>query len=96
MIEHVFQAHQNFENKKNPITIRRQSAVRSPFINQGEFVNEFENNSYYDYSNMDYVYDIKTNKKKILGVGAFGEVYLARHKKDQKLFAIKHVMRLLT
>jgi len=90
MIEHVFQAHQNLDNKKG-IQIKRQSTVKSPFISQGEFLTDIESNSYYDYSNMEFVYDIKTNKKKILGLGAFGEVFLAKHKKDQKLFAIKQV-----
>ncbi len=95
MIEHVFQAHQDQGSNKKSISIRRPSVVKSPFIGQGEYLQEVENNPYYDYANFDFVYDMKTSKKKILGIGAFGEVYLAKHKKDQRQVAIKHVSSII-
>jgi len=99
MIDHVFQAHQsNFadQGKKSNFSIRRMSVVKSPFISQGEFQKECETDPFNDYGNLEYVIDGKTGKKKILGTGAFGEVFLAQHKKDNtKLFAVKHVYRIL-
>ena len=94
MIEHVFQAHQNNSTlDKKRISIKRKSTVKSFFIHPGEYLQDLETDPYYDYSNFDYVYDLRTSKKKILGMGAFGEVFLAKHKKDQKQFAIKHVLK---
>ena len=94
MIEHVFKYHQNSNNdagKKSNFTIKRLTTIKSPFIHQGEFLKEFENDPYYDYSNYEFVLDSKTNKKKLIGTGAYGEVFLTRNKIDNKLFAVKHV-----
>ncbi len=88
--------HQNvgIEQQRKSITIKRQSVANSPFISQGDFLKDVESNKYYDYSNMEYVIDEKTKQKKVLGIGAFGSVYLVRHKEDKALFAIKHIDKL--
>jgi len=92
MIDHIFQAHQSFniEAQRKSLSIRRHN---SPFISQGEFLKEVENDPLNDYSNMEFITDEKTMKKKILGTGAFGYVYLARNIKTDALFAIKHVIK---
>jgi len=93
MIDHVFKSHQNVvdNGKKSNFLVRRQTNLASPFISQGEFLKEFDDDPYFDYSNFEYVTDLKTNKKKMIGAGAFGEVFLTKNKIDNKLFAVKHV-----
>lgn len=52
----------------------------------GTYEKEIIDDSYYDFSN----FELNTSdKKKRLGSGAFGDVYLATHKKDDRLYAIK-------
>jgi len=96
MIDHVFKSHQTTQDtgKKSNFTIKKQTTIKSPFIHQGEFLKEIENDPYYDYENFEYVMDLKTGKKKLIGAGAFGEVFLTKNKLDNKLFAVKHVSKL--
>ena len=58
---------------------------KSPFIKEGEFLREINDDQYFDYKNFEYIND----RKKSLGSGAFGDVFLAKNKIDGKLFAIK-------
>ena len=86
MIDHVFKSHQTTQDtgKKSNFTIKKQTTIKSPFIHQGEFLKEIENDPYYDYENFEYVMDLKTGKKKLIGAGAFGEVFLTKNKLDNK------------
>jgi len=54
----------------------------------GEYLKELSYNTLYEYKNFEY---LKQNEKqyKILGQGAFGDVYLSKNKLDSKLYAIK-------
>ena len=88
MLQHVSESHQ-IKNANSYITQNTTLNVKSPFIKQGEFINEIKNDSIYNYENFEYVK--KANKKHILGTGAFGEVYLAKNKIDGNLYAIKHM-----
>jgi len=99
MMDHIFQFHQKentnnigLEVQRKSISLRRQSIAKSPFISQGDFLKEVESDPLYDYANMEYEINEKTKQKKILGNGCFGNVYLARNRKDHKLYAIKHVI----
>ncbi len=95
LIEHVFQAHQNSNidsGKKSNFSIKRVSTCNSPFIQQGEFLRELVPNSYFDYQNFEYVIDSRTKKKKLIGSGSFGDVYLNKNKIDNKVFAVKYVI----
>ena len=57
----------------------------------GEFLHEITTDPYYDYSNFEYVLDSITRKKKLIGAGTFGEVFLSKNKLDNCLYAVKHV-----
>jgi len=93
LINHVFQSHQskNIDSGKKTYSLKKLSTIKSPFIEQGEFLSEFVNNPYYDYTNFEYIIDTKTNKKKLIGAGTLGEVFLAKNVIDNKIFAVKHV-----
>lgn len=82
----------NDHNMTDHSKIRSQNPnnSKSVFMKPGRIINPEKEDPYYDYKNMELV---KTTSKKfqIIGGGAFGDVYLAKHKKDGKLFAIKKV-----
>jgi serine/threonine protein kinase len=87
MTDHTLEAHSG-SIASRPGAIRS-SGVRSTFMKMGQFLKEIPEDPYYDYKNFELV---KSNKKpQNIGSGAFGDVYLAKHKKDGKLFAIKQM-----
>lgn len=63
--------------------------MKSPFMKFGEYLKEIQNESTYDFKNFEFV---KVGKKpQVLGCGAFGDVYLAKNKVDNKNYAIKQM-----
>jgi serine/threonine protein kinase len=61
----------------------------SEFIKQGVMLTDIKVDPYFAFSNFEKVKI--NNKERILGSGAFGDVYLAKHKKDGILYAIKQL-----
>jgi serine/threonine protein kinase len=64
----------------------RTSGTRSIFMQMGSFNKEIVDDPYYNYENFEKVSNAKT-----LGSGAFGDVYLVKHKRDGKHFALKQM-----
>jgi len=102
MTEHTFEAHSNLNipaaanqssinkasnsnNYSNKPLLVRNSAKKSIFLKFGEFAKDIIDDPYYSFKNFEFVQD----RKKSLGSGAFGDVYLAKNKIDNKFFAIK-------
>ena len=84
MTDHTLEFHAS-QPLNRPI---RNSGMRSSFMKFGEYLKEIVDDPYYDFQN----FEIENNlKKKTVGCGAFGEVYLAKHKKDGKQYAIKQM-----
>lgn len=77
-------------NEHSRVKSQSMNTSKSVFMKPGKILNQDKEDPYYDFKNMELV---KTTSKKyqIIGGGAFGDVYLAKHKKDGKLFAIKKV-----
>ena len=70
----------------------RASITRSIFIKKGEIIKQIIDDPYYDLKNFEFVRG-KTNKVISIGAGSFGQVYLAKHNKDGKLYAIKYIKK---
>ena len=95
MIDHFFESHQN--NKEvislsKSLTLaslkkqNRKSSVSS-FAKQGEVLTRVKFDEYFRFENFE---KAKVGKKlHVLGSGAFGDVYLVKHKLDGKFFAVK-------
>ena len=68
---------------------KKKNSIQSYLVRPGEFLHSVQYDPYYNYSNFEKV----TVKKKthVLGSGAFGDVYLVKHKEDGKLFAVKQM-----
>jgi hypothetical protein len=83
MTEHMIENHNNSQQVKQ----RRFSGIKSPFMKTGLFLKEKKEDNYFDFSN----FNLKQEKNFRIGSGAFVYVFLAKHKKDFKLFAIKQM-----
>ena len=69
------------------------SALISPFIEEGEFLDyKPKINNNYTIENFEYLKDYN-NEKIIIGKGGYGQLYLAINKKDGKEYAIKNVSK---
>ena len=72
------------------------STYKSTFLKQGEIIepkiSSFSSPSnYFNLCNFEICKE--NNQLQVIGSGAFGNVYLAKSKKDNKLYAIKHVKK---
>jgi serine/threonine protein kinase len=83
--DHKTEEHQ--QSQKQNIIKTRNSGMKSIFLKMGTFDIEIKNDPFYDFENFEFVK--KSDKKKTIGSGAFGDVYLATNKLDNKLYAIK-------
>jgi serine/threonine protein kinase len=57
----------------------------------GQYSKEIKEDPFYEYNNFELVTNKSTHNLENLGSGAFGDVYLAKHKKDSKMYAIKQM-----
>ena len=89
---------QSLESKKSDYEIHDEFSVEiepepepeiakpvSIFIKSGQFLQEYDNNPFYDFSNFE------LRKDQPLGKGAFGDVITGIHKQEEKKYAIKVV-----
>lgn len=103
MIDHYFDSHQNNSESdilnKSALTLsnlkklNRKSSIEkinSSFLKKGMYLREVRTfDNYFKFENFE---KVKMGKKThVLGAGAFGDVYLVKHKKDGKFFAVKQM-----
>jgi serine/threonine protein kinase len=91
LTEHTLEQHSS--NHYKDTNDFRISFVRSPFIKSGKFLKEIAHDPYFDFKNFISVKKKDGKSKKIIGTGAMGNVFLARNKIDEKLFAIKQIKK---
>jgi len=91
MTEHTFEDHSNPNiapsSKSNNISrnLIRNSIKKSIFMKFGEYSKDIKDDPYFNFKN----FEFNKDSKKSLGSGAFGDVFLAKNKTDNKYFAIK-------
>ena len=78
--------HRAIEHQNEKVNV----VFKSKFIQKGQIIKEVIDDASYNLDNFQFERNPKTNKVIVLGVGSFGKVYLARHVKQNKLYAIKH------
>jgi serine/threonine protein kinase len=92
IIEHIYEKHKGSEdNLANLMSIKLSNSNNSPFIKKGEFIKDPKLDPYFDYKNL---IKVKiSGKVNVLGSGAFGDVFLAKHKSDGKFYAVKQMQK---
>ena len=102
---HTYSNHQSLIYSKNQIyekpkleriingNILKPYLVYSPYITNGYILNEIKYESKYNLKNFTPV--MEYNSPKIIGIGSYGKVYLYRNITDNKLYAIKHLNKMI-
>ena len=80
------------EREKNNFKIIPYS-ISSPYITNGYISNQINYEEIYDLKN--FIPVLEYNSPKIIGIGSYGKVYLYRNITDKKLYAIKHLNKML-
>ena len=68
-------------------------SICSPYITDGFISNQIKYESIYDLNN--FIPVLEFNSPKIIGLGSYGKVYLYRNITDKKLYAIKHLDKMI-
>ena len=68
-------------------------SIFSPYITEGYISNQIKYESIYDLNN--FIPVLEFNSPKIIGIGSYGKVYLYRNITDKKLYAIKHLDKMI-
>ena len=68
-------------------------SICSPYITDGFISNQIKYESIYDLNN--FIPVVEFNSPKIIGIGSYGKVYLYRNITDKKLYAIKHLDKMI-
>ena len=102
---HIFSNHQSLIFSKNQIyekpkldkiingNILKPYSMYSPYITNGYILNEIKYESKYNLKNFTPI--MEYNSPKIIGIGSYGKVYLYRNITDNKLYAIKHLNKMI-
>jgi serine/threonine protein kinase len=94
MIEHVFQKHSGQIDEglaQISIKLPTRASVASPFLKKGEFLKKYTYDPFFDFKNL---IKLKINGKiNVLGCGAFGDVFLTKHKLDDKFYTVKQMQK---
>ena len=95
LLRHFAETHSKSGNQPRPTVssnlllqkIARKSARASPYITEGTYYSEIpQSNFKSSFSKMSC-----NEKNMILGAGTFGQVFLAKNKFDNKIYAVKHM-----
>ena len=68
-------------------------SISSPYITDGFISNQIKYESIYDLKNFRPI--LEYNSPKIIGIGSYGKVYLYKNLTDNKLYAIKHLDKMI-
>ena len=68
-------------------------SIFSPYITEGYISNQIKYESIYDLNN--FIPVLEFNSPKIIGIGSYGKVYLYKNITDKKLYAIKHLDKMI-
>ena len=68
-------------------------SIFSPCITEGYISNQIKYESIYDLNN--FIPVLEFNSPKIIGIGSYGKVYLYKNITDKKLYAIKHLDKMI-
>ena len=68
-------------------------SICSPYITDGFISNQIKYESIYDLNN--FIPVLEFNSPKIIGIGSYGKVYLYKNITDKKLYAIKHLDKMI-
>ena len=68
-------------------------SIFSPYITDGFISNQIKYESIYDLNN--FIPVVEFNSPKIIGIGSYGKVYLYKNITDKKLYAIKHLDKMI-
>ena len=68
-------------------------SISSPYITNGYISNQINYEEIYDLKN--FIQVLEYNSPKIIGIGSYGKVYLYRNITDKKLYAIKHLNKMI-
>jgi serine/threonine protein kinase len=82
------EAHHTSSTESDLIPISGAQSIKSPFVKPGKFLSSLELDSS-DYHLKITDFENGPGKKKIIGRGSFGEVYLMRHKQLHREYAVK-------
>ena len=102
---HIYSNHQSLVYSKFQIyekpkldriingNIQKPYSIYSPYITNGYILNEIKYESKYNLKNFTPI--MEHNSPKIIGIGSYGKVYLYKNITDNKLYAIKHLNKMI-
>ena len=102
---HIFINHKSSNLQKNKIYEKpkierinnndniKAYSISSPYITDGFISNQIKYESIYDLKNFRPI--LEYNSPKIIGIGSYGKVYLYKNLTDNKLYAIKHLDKMI-
>jgi hypothetical protein len=85
-------SYDNSNNKRNT-NENQLSILKSPFIKKGEIITKFTDTQNYEIKNFQFVRNPNNNKIISCGKGKFAKILLAKNTNNNKLYAIKHIIK---
>ena len=92
-INHSIKTHKLISTTSIKSNLTRNSLPKSSFMKLGLYLREITYDSLYDFKNFEFVKKFG-NKNHVLGIGAFGDVLLARNIINDNLYAIKQMKKI--
>ena len=83
----------DISNNKRNTNENQLSILKSPFIKEGEIITKFTDTQNYEIKNFQFVRNPNNNKIISCGKGKFAKILLAKNINNNKLYAIKHIIK---